>query len=85
MHDQRLAPAVQLDNTRKVLEARQNIDDASLAAQKLSQSLVDNNARIHGDIKRILQRKHDIDNAGSFTQTRKRQVNEKHTTTSNVT
>ena len=36
MHDQRLAPAVQLDNTRKVLEARQNIDDASLAAQKLS-------------------------------------------------
>ena len=67
MHDARLLPAVQLENTRTVLETRQIIDDASLEAARLSQALVDNNSKIHGDIKRILQRKNEIDNAGNFT------------------
>ena len=38
------------------------IDDASFEAKKLSQTVIENKGRIHGDIRQILARAKEIDN-----------------------
>ena len=74
-----------MENTRTVLGARQIIEDASFQAQKLSQALVSNNARIHTEIKMILARKKEIDSCSNFIQEKIRIKNEAIPSPHNVT